>query len=153
MKNKRECYFKMELDLLEELDKIIPRLGYASRSELFTAFAYCIIDKAAGDKDDLTFTVAKELTGSGGRKNLTRNQIYRKLRSLIDEMVKPVIAMKGRKTACESALDEIRFEFHERFGIWLTDDDIREGFYQYELMNKPALRDYQETRLCAHKGD
>ena len=153
MKNTRECYFRMDVELLDELDAVFPRLGYASRSELFSAFAYCIIDKAAGEKDDLTFTVAKELTGLGERKMLTRNQIYRKLRSLIDEMVKPVIAMKGRKTACESALDEIRFEFHERFGIWLTDDDIREGFYQYELMNKPALRDYQETRLCAHKGD
>ena len=94
----------MEPDLLEEFESAIQRLGYASRSELFTAFAYCIIDKAAGEKDDLTFTIAKELTGLGERKMLSRNQIYRKLRSLIDEMVKPVIAMKGRKTACEYVL-------------------------------------------------
>ena len=94
----------MDVELLDELDAVFPRLGYTSRSELFTAFAYCIIDKAAGEKDDLTFTIAKELTGLGERKMLSRNQIYRKLRSLIDEMVKPVIAMKGRKTACEYVL-------------------------------------------------
>ena len=126
--------------LIRDFDRWTARLGYASRAEIFTAFAYCLIDKAQEQKDSLVFTSALAL-----KENvpfLSEHRIQKKLQDLIDSMMKPVIAVRGVKAAADAAWTDIQDAFHEENGIWLTEEEIREGFYQYDLLNKCKLREY-----------
>ncbi|HJJ58276.1 MAG TPA: hypothetical protein O0Y08_06035 [Methanocorpusculum sp.] len=138
---------------LKELDKVCKKLGYRSRTDFVTAMVYSILDKEAEEKDSLEFKTAAEIrSGLGNRENLTPMQLSRRLRGIINKMLKPVIAVQGVETAYNSCLDDVREAFHEKYGIWLTVDEIREGFYQYELLNKPELRDYA-LGVSHHKED
>ncbi|MCQ2377519.1 MAG: ribbon-helix-helix domain-containing protein [Methanocorpusculum sp.] len=138
---------------LKELDKVCKKLGYRSRTDFVTAMVYRILDKEAEEKDSLEFKTAAEIrSGLGNRENLTPMQLSRRLRGIINKMLKPVIAVQGVETAYNSCLDDVREAFHEKYGIWLTVDEIREGFYQYDLLNKPELRDYA-LGVAHHKED
>ena len=68
-------------------------------------------------------------------------------------MMKPVIAMKGVKAAADAGWSDIQSIFHEENGIWLTEEEIREGFYQYDLLNKAQLRDYALSIIHHKEGD
>ena len=148
-----QCYFRIPWKHLKELDRIWEGLGYTSRSKFFTAIVYSVLDKDAEKKDSLEFKTAAEIrSGLGNRENLSPAQILRRLRGIINKMLKPVVAVQGVETAYNSCLDDVREAFHEKYGIWLTVDEIREGFYQYELLNKPELRDYA-LGVSHHKED
>ena len=152
-RNQVQCYFRLPHNLVKEFNRICEKLGYASRGEFFTAIIYHILDKEAEEKDSLEFKTAAEIrSGLGNRENLSPAQILRRLRGIIDGMLKPVVAVQGVETAYNSCLDDVREAFHERYGIWLTNDEIREGFHQYELLNKPELRDYA-LGVSHHKED
>lgn len=151
--NRIQCYFRLPRVYLKELDKVCKKLGYRSRTDFVTAMVYRILDKEAEEKDSLEFKTAAEIrSGLGNRENLTPMQLSRRLRGIINKMLKPVIAVQGVETAYNSCLDDVREAFHEKYGIWLTVDEIREGFYQYELLNKPELRDYA-LGVSHHKED
>lgn len=118
-------------------------MGYASRAELFTAVAYVIMDLSDEKADSTAFKTAAELRkGDGKHPPLSERQIRQKLREIIDSLFRPVIACKGVKLACEVGMEDVLSAFHEETGIWLTEDEVREGFYQYDLLNKNELRDY-----------
>ena len=149
-----QCFFRLPQHLVGEFDKLCQTLGYTSRAEFFTAIVTIILDGEAEEKDSLAFKTAAEfISGSETGVHLSPAQISRRLRAIIDKMLKPVIAIRGVETACSTCLEEVREAFHEKYGIWLTEDEIREGFYQYDLLNKPKLRDYALSIKHQKEGD
>lgn len=143
-----QCFFRFPEDKLKSFDRCISRLGYKSRAEIFTAFATYLLEEEIEKENELIFTAAKNLRGNQTNKqNLSELQIKRKLRELIGTMLKPVIAVRGVETAYTVGCEDIRSDFYEKYGLILTDDEIRDGFYQYDLLNKSTLRQYQLERL------
>lgn len=148
-----QCFFRLPKQLVEDFDKCIARMGYANRSEAFTAFAYSILELNSAEEEEPTFrSAACFRQGNEGRPALSERQIQQKLRETIDSLLKPVIACRGVTVACESGWSEVQGAFHEETGIWLTEDEIREGFYLYDLLNKPKLRDYALSVLHQKEG-
>lgn len=135
----------MEPLLVDELDKRYARLGYANRTELFTAFAYAIIDRLKTKEDDLVFTCAKDLKGN--MPQMTEHQIEKHLDELIGSMFKPVIAMRNSDVACKAGTKDILEEYYARYSIFLTEEEIQHAFRRYELMNKSTLREYRIKQM------
>lgn len=148
IEKKKECSFKMEPFLVDELDKRYSRLGYANRSELFTAFAYTIIDRLKRKEDDLVFISAKDLRGN--MPPMTEHQIETHLSDLIGNMLKAVIAMRGGDVACEIGTGDILEEFYARYSIFLTEEEIKHAVRRYELMHKSTLREYRICQMRKH---
>ena len=148
IKKKKECSFKMEPFLVDELDKRYSRLGYANRSELFTAFAYTIIDRLKRKEDDLIFICARDLKGN--MPPMTEHQIETHLSDLIGNMLKAVIAMRGGDVACETGTGDILEEFYARYSIFLTEEEIKHAVRRYELMHKSTLREYRICQMRKH---
>ena len=148
MENNIQCYFRFPEHLIEEFDKCLLRLGYKTRAELFTAFARSLLEKETEKLEELVFTTAAELRGNQTNKlHLSETQIKRRLRDIIGKMLMPVIARNGFEIAYDVGRDDVRSEFFEKYGLFLTDAEIHDGFYQYELLNKSILRQYQLERL------
>ena len=135
----------MEPTLVEELDKRYSRLGYATRSDLFTAFAYAIIDRLKTKEDDLIFTCAKDLKGNMPK--MTEHQIEKHLDDLIGSMFKPVLAMRDSDVACKAGTHDILEEYYARYRIFLTEEEVKHAFRRYELMHKSSLREYRIQQM------
>ena len=143
-----QFYAKYPIENVKAIDNCISRLGYKSRTEIITAFISCLLEWETEIEQDLVFTIAKDLRGNQTNKqHLSETQIKRNLRKIIGKMLMPVIAHKGFETAFSAGCDDVRSEFFEKYGLLLTDDEIHNGFYQYELLNKSILRQYQLERL------
>ena len=143
-----QCFFRLPPNLVEAFDKYISRLGYKNRAEIFTAFVYAILEWGMEKENELVFTTAAELRGNQTNKlHLSETQIKRRLRDIIGKMLMPVIARNGFEIAYDVGHDDVRSEFFEKYGLFLTDAEIHDGFYQYELLNKSILRQYQLERL------
>ena len=138
-------YVKMKPSLVDELDKRYARLGYANRSDLFTAFAYAIIDRLKTKEDDLVFTCAKDLKGN--MPPMTEHQIEKHLDELIGSMFKPVIAMRDSDVACKAGTRDILEEYYARYSIFLTEEEVKHAFRRYELMHKSDLREYRMLQM------
>ena len=152
--NEVQIYIRMPARLVKKLDTYQTRMGFGSRAEMFRGFALLIIDEFSRQEDELLFKTAAEFkNGCEGKEKLTEHQISCRLQELIGSMAKPVIAVKGPDAACNAALYDIQDAFHEEHGIWLTEDEIRDGFHMYDLTNKPALRDYLMGLKHQKEGD
>ena len=153
-KEKVQCFFRLPKDLVRDFDRKIARMGYASRAEIFTAVAYVFMNLSDEKADSLSFKIAAELRkGDGNHPPLSERQIRQKLREIIDSLFKPIVACKGVNLAFQVGADDVLSAFHEETGIWLTEDEIREGFYQYDLLNKNELRDYALSIKHQKEGD
>ena len=145
--NRVQYYFRLPANVAKFFDTCIHRLGYKNRAEIFTAFAYAILELETEKKHEPVSTIAKNLRGNQTNKlHLSETQIKHKLRDIIGTLLKPVIAVRGVETAYIVGCDDVRCEFYEKYGLLLTDDEIHEGFYQYDLLNKSALREYHLAR-------
>ena len=139
-----QIYVRLPARLIEKLDRYQKRLGFESRADMFKGFILILLDKFAREEDELLFQTASELKQQmNGKESFTEHQLDCILRGIIDSMAKPIIAMKNADGACDAALEDIQDAFHEKTGIWLPEEVVREGFHNYELMNKPALMDYR----------
>lgn len=148
--NEIQCYFRLPERLVKKLDRKLKRLGYSSRTDLFTAFVYLLLENSElqdeetrkKQTENLLFRTALQIQGDN---KLTETQISIRLRKLIDAVFKPAVAMKGVDAAYSAGVFDIREEFYRQNGLWLTNAEIREGFEMYSLVNRNALRNYQ---LC-----
>lgn len=147
--NEIQCYFRLPERLVKKLDRKLKRLGYSSRTDLFTAFVYLLLENSELQEEErkkqsenLLFRTALQIQGDN---KLTETQISIRLRKLIDAVFKPAVAMKGVDAAYSAGVFDIREEFYRQNGLWLTNAEIREGFEMYSLVNRNALRNYQ---LC-----
>lgn len=139
-----QIYIRLPARLVEKLDRYQSRLGFESRADMFKGFALILLDKFAREEEELLFQTASELKQQmNGKQSFTEYQLDCILRGIIDSMAKPIIAMKNADAACDAVLDDIQDAFHEKTGIWLPEESVREGFRSYELMNKGTLRDYR----------
>ena len=137
-------YFRMDEHLAKDLDKHITRMGYASRSEFFTAVAYTVLyGRTAEDK--ITDTLNDWLENA--KPPLSEFEIRQNLIELVGKMLHPAIAMKGKELAFANAWETIREEFHTAHDIWLTESDIREAFNAYTLIRRKELNDYRNHIL------
>ena len=149
-----QCFFRLPGSLVTVFDNCRGRLGYTSRAELFTALAYGVMDKDAERADALMSQPAldmRDLIRSGG--NLSSQQIFRRLCGVIGDLAMPVVAVRGVDTAYDAVRFDVRDAFFEKYGIRLTDDELREGFTQYELLNKKKLRDYAYSMQARQDED
>lgn len=145
-------YFRLDADLAEKLEKRIQRMGYASRSEFFTAAAYAALYGfgAEGDEKNL---IAENLPESvrewlaSGMPNATEEEIQKSLRNLIAENLTAVIAMKGVDVAFENTWEDIREMYHEQTGIWVTASDLKEAYTVFSAVNKAQLTRYREEQM------
>ena len=138
-----QIHLRLPAHLVTGLDRLQKRSGFSTRTEMFKGFILLLLRQSELEDEQLLFKTAdKFLDKKPGTPALSEQQIFSQLQDLIDSMLKPVIAAKGARAACKAALCDIQDAFFEKTGIWLSEDEIREGFYEYELMNKPALRNY-----------
>ena len=145
--NRVQFYVRCPVPNVEAFDKCLSRLGYKSRAEIVYAFIFSLLEQETENENELVSTIAKNLRGNQTNKlHLSETQIKQKLRDIIGTMLKPVIAVRGVETAYIVGCDDVRCEFYEKYGLLLTDDEIHEGFYQYDLLNKSALREYHLAR-------
>lgn len=143
-----QIYARIPARLVEKLDRYQSRLGFETRADMFTGFVLILLDKFAREEDELLFQTASELKQQmNGKQTFTEHQLDCILRGIIDSMAKPIVAMKNADAACDAVLDDIQDAFHEKTGIWLPEESVREGFRNYELMNKGTLRDYRMNVL------
>ena len=151
--NRVQVYSRLPVDVANAFDKCINRLGYKNRGELITAFVYSLLELNTEKQNELVFTVAKNLRGNQTNKlHLSETQIKRKLREIIGTMLMPVIARRGLDVAFDAGCNDVRENFFDKYGLLLTDDEIHEGFCQYELLNRSMLREYNLKR-AAEKED
>ena len=138
-----QCFFRFPEELIEDFDSCILRLGYKCRAEIFTAFAINLLEREIENKEELTPKIAAKLRGNQTNKlHLSETQIKRKLREIIGQMLMPVIAHKGLDIAFDVGCSDVRESFFDKYGLLLTDNEIHEGFCQYDLLNKSMLREY-----------
>ncbi|HJJ38618.1 MAG TPA: hypothetical protein O0X42_00640 [Methanocorpusculum sp.] len=139
-----QIYVRLPARLVEKLDRYQTRLGFDSRADMFKGFVLILLDKFAREEDELLFQTASELKQQvNGRESFTEHQLDCILRDIIDSMARPIVAMRKADGACDAVLDDVQDAFHEKTGIWLPEEIVREGFRDYELMNKGALTDYR----------
>ncbi len=138
-------------------------MGYPSRSSFFTAAAYAALGEentdAGADADANADENANAETARGSlpesvtawlAKNtpaLSEEEIQGRLMAVIDAMLMPVVALRGAALAADTAWEEIRREFHEQNGIWLTESEIRDAIEQYELLNRAKLEEHRNSTL------
>ena len=151
----------MDSKTAKKLDSLIARMGYPSRSSFFTAAAYAALgeENADADADANTNTNANAEMTCGSlpesvtawlAKNapaLSEEKIRGRLMAVIDAMLMPVVALRGAALAADTAWEEIRREFHEQNGIWLTESEIRDAIEQYELLNRAKLEEHRNRTL------
>ena len=148
-----QCFFRFPEELVKDFDSCALRLGYKSRADIFTAFAINLLEREIENKEKLTPEIAAEMRGNQTNKlHLSETQIKRKLREIIGTMLMPVIAKRGLDVAFNAGCNDVRENFFDKYGLLLTDNEIREGFCQYELLNKSMLREYNLKR-AAEKED
>ena len=141
--NRVQFYVRCPIPNVEAFDKCLLRLGYKSRAEIIHAFIYALLEMETERQNELVFTVAKNLRGNQTNKlHLSETQIKRKLREIIGQMLMPVIAHKGLDIAFDVGCSDVRESFFDKYGLLLTDNEIHEGFCQYDLLNKSMLREY-----------
>lgn len=156
--NEVQCYFRLPESLVKKLDRKRKRLGYTTRADLFTAFVYLLLEnielqeeeERKKQNENLLFRTALQIQGDN---KLTETQISIRLRNLIDTVFKPAVAMKGVDAAYSAGVSDIREEFYRQNGLWLTNAEIREGFYLYSLVNRNALRNYQLSQVHHIEAD
>ncbi|MDO5846152.1 MAG: hypothetical protein Q4Q04_04415, partial [Methanocorpusculum sp.] len=126
------------------LDRRIPRMGYASRSEFFTAVAYAALGETQTGKT-LTGTAAEWLKENTPR--LTEDQIRHTLLTLIGETLTPVIAIRGVDIAFPATWKDIRHTMHEKTGIWTTESELKEAYHAFAILNRQKLTAYKNKQL------
>ncbi|MDO5847838.1 MAG: hypothetical protein Q4Q20_06075 [Methanocorpusculum sp.] len=153
----------MDSKTAKKLDSLIARMGYPSRSSFFTAAAYAALGEKNGDADanadaETNADANAEMTRgslpesvtawlSQNAPALSEKEIRAKLTAIIDTVLMPVVALRGAALAADTAWEEIRREFREQHGIWLTESEIRETIEQYELLNKAKLEEHRKRTL------
>ena len=158
-KNKIPYHFRLDSKTAKKLDSLIARMGYPSRSNFFTAAAYAALGEENEDADanagvdanaEMTCGSLPESVTAWLAKNapaLSEEEIRGRLMTVIDAMLMPVVALRGAALAADTAWEEIRREFHEQNGIWLTESEIRETIEQYELLNRAKLEEHRNSTL------
>ena len=149
----------MDSKTAKKLDSLIARIGYPSRSSFFTAAAYAALGEENADVNadagvdanaELTRGSLPESVTAWLAKNspaLSEEEIRGRLMAVIDAMLMPVVALRGAALASDTAWEEIRREFHEQNGIWLTESEIRDAIEQYELLNRAKLEEHRNSTL------
>ena len=162
-KNRIHYHFRLDSKTAKKLDSLIARMGYPSRSSFFTAAAYAALGEKNADADadantntnananaEMTCGSLPESVTAWLAKNapaLSEEEIRTRLSAVIDAMLMPVVALRGAALAADTAWEEIRREFHEQNGIWLTESEIRDAIEQYELLNRAKLEEHRNSTL------
>ena len=143
LEEQTQIHVRLPAHLVSGLDRLQKRVGFSNRADMLKGFILLLLRQFEREEDSLLFQAADTfLDKKPGTPALSEQQISWQLQDIIGSMLMPVIAAKGARAACKAALCDIQDAFFEKTGIWLSEDEIREGFYEYELMNKPALRNY-----------
>ncbi len=152
----RVIYFRLEDKLVQKLDRRIERIGYNSRSDFFAAVAYVTL---YGDKtENQPLNGGKMETVSNIPENvktwlrkttprISEDEILSGLHEIIEDMLLPVIAMKGVDIAYEHTWEDVRTAFHEKSGVWVTESDVREAYASFAAIHKAKLAQYRERQI------
>ncbi len=143
-------YFRLEADLAEKLDKRIRRIGYASRTEFFTAAAYAVLYGFKAEEEEEEGTNLPESVNEWLAEQIPKQseeEIFRGLMQLIAENLTAAIAMKGVEAAYENTWKDIRDMYHEQTGIWVTESDLKEAYTAFSAVHRAQLTRYREEQL------
>ena len=148
-KNQTQIHFRMDTKDVKELDRTAKRNGYSSRSELLTALA---LAASRGTK------LAEQIYGKPIPESaktlidthtlqISEEKLQKTLTDTIEEMLFPVIALRGADIAGDTAWKDIRSAVREKTGVWLTESEIKEAIEHFEHLNRPRLTDHRNTVL------
>lgn len=155
-------YFRLDAKLAHKLDRRIQRAGFTSRTEFFTAVAYVALYDVKPKKETKNEEINKSIEKlpktvtswiQDTLPRISEEEILLELHAVIEEMLYPVLAMKGVDVAYENTWEDVRFAFHERKGIWVTESDIQEAYTSFAAVHRAEFAKYREKQLQAENED
>ena len=148
-RNKALLYFRLEPKLIRKLNSAIARSGYRSKSDFISALVLAAVSGPDAAEKETGITIPENAKDwiSQNTPALPEEEIRKRLLGMIDTMLMPVVALRGAAIAAESGWKELRREFHEQNGIWLTESEIRDTIEQYELLSKAKLEEHRNSTL------
>ena len=148
-KNKSLIYFRLEPKLIRKLNSVIARSGYKSKSDFISALVLSAVSGPDAAEKETGITIPENAKNwiAQNTPALSEEEIRKQLLGMIDTMLMPVVALRGAAIAAESGWKELRREFHEQNGIWLTESEIRDTIEQYELLSKAKLEEHRNSTL------
>ena len=143
------CHFRLEGKVNKKLNSAIARSGYRSKSDFISALVLAAVSGPDAAEKETGITIPENAKDwiSQNTPALPEEEIRKRLLGMIDTMLMPVVALRGAAIAAESGWKELRLEFHEQNGIWLTESEIRDTIEQYELLSKAKLEEHRNRTL------
>ncbi len=147
--NKPICHFRLERKLHKKLNSVIIRSGHKSKSDFISALVLSAVSGPDAAEKETGITIPENAKDwiAENTPVLSEEEIRKRLLGMIDTMLMPVVALRGAAIAAESGWKELRREFHEQNGIWLTESEIRDTIEQYELLSKAKLEEHRNSTL------
>ena len=163
-KNGLPYHFRLDPKIPGKLDAVITRMGYTSRGDYFNAVAQFTVKEFGnetaikdGEKNAAGINNGdakvpdlppKLKTWINNQKpTVTEAGIKTRLEDMIQNLLFPVLSLKGVDITHESAWKDLRSRFREEHGMWLTESDIREAIEEFASVHHGELIDYRNKTL------
>ena len=163
-KNGRPYSFRLHPITPEKLDAVITRMGYASRGDYFNAVAQFTVKEFGNEtaSKDGEKNAANANNGdakvpdlppklktwiNNQKPTVTEAGIKTRLEDMIQNLLFPVLSLKGVDITHESAWKDLRSRFREEHGMWLTESDIRTALEEFASVHHGELTDYRNKTL------
>jgi hypothetical protein len=144
---RQHAYLKITDEEGNILDSIAEKLGFQSRTDLFTACAHLLIygQIARGEPsiDQITTEELIKLHGLNEKIGLQMQTFMQ----IIDETALPIIAMRGIGVAAHNLGHDFKILMLERCGMVPEDTDIQNWLKIYRNTHRSAILEYRTNQF------
>lgn len=141
------AYLRLPADLLDQLDRIIPRTNFSSRSEYFAACAAVTLHHTGPAAEKLDPATTAWINSVVAAAEELRQELF----LLIQTIAHSVLAVKGVPAALQHTGDILRQELYRKTGIWATDEELIRELKAYELVHHTEFL-YQRSSVRAEQN-